>query len=230
MGLFRGPLTAVALSMVAIGPIASSSAAAASPTPQTSPSPPVWQSPSSPPTRAWSASTPSSAQKTSPKPSTRQTTNYQLPTINYLPNHPRRRTHLRLNPHLLYRPAGPPHQRPRQRPLVRQLLARRPRRLRNRRLPPPTLGQPPPHLPLHLQPHRTPKRPNPLRPSPHPRLSRRQNHPHQSIVFSLCHCLLSSAPNSRVPHPSPALGRRVGCKPLAPRSSQPTTKLSGAPS
>ncbi len=59
----------------------------------------------------------------------------------------------RLLPDLLHRPTSPPHQRPRQRLMVRQLLARRPTHLRNRRLPPPALGQPAPHLPLHLQPH-----------------------------------------------------------------------------
>ncbi len=105
-------------------------------------------------------------------------TNNQQPPL----THHRRRTNLRLNPHLLHRPASPSHQRPRQRPLVRQLLARRPRRLRDRRLAPPTLVQPPPHLPLHLQPHRPPKRPSPLRPRPHPRLRRRQNHPHQPLT------------------------------------------------
>ena len=53
----------------------------------------------------------------------------QRSTTTRRPHHHRRRTHLRLHSHLLHRPAGPPDQRPRQRPLVRQLLARRPTHL-----------------------------------------------------------------------------------------------------
>ncbi len=60
-----------------------------------------------------------------------------------------------------------------------------PPHLRDRDLPPPALVRPPPHLPPHLQPHRAHTRPRPLRPSPHPRLRRRQNHPHQPLTTSI---------------------------------------------
>ncbi len=55
-----------------------------------------------------------------------------------------------LHPHLLHAATGSPDRRPRQWALVRQLLARCAPHLRDRGFASPTLGQPPPHLSLHL--------------------------------------------------------------------------------
>ena len=57
-----------------------------------------------------------------------------------------------------------------------------PRIFETEEVPPSALGQPTPHLPLHLQPRRPHTRPHPLRRSPHPRNRRRQNRPHQPMT------------------------------------------------
>ena len=96
----------------------------------------------------------------------------------------RRRAHLRLHPALLHPAARPPRQRPHQRPLVRQLLARRPRDLRNRKLPPHPLVRPPPCLPPHPPPGSPHPRPHPPGARPYPRQRRRKtaHHPHQPLI------------------------------------------------